>query len=61
LQLIFSKNYQIDVFSLENLKNIVSFTRFLKKDMYNSPLYGKEWSWRNIKMEARESHIDLRP
>ena len=28
--------------------------------MYNSPLYGKEWNWRNIKMETRELHIDLR-
>ena len=47
-------------FILENLKNIVSFTRFFKKDMYNSPLYGKEWNWRNIKMETREISIDLR-
>jgi len=30
------------------------------KDMYKSPLYGKEWNWRNIKMEARDLHIDLR-
>jgi hypothetical protein len=29
--------------------------------MYNSPLYGKEWNWRNIKMETRELHFDLRP
>ena len=43
---------------LENMKNIVSFTRFFKKDMYRSPLYGKEWNWRNIKMETREIHID---
>ncbi len=28
--------------------------------MYNSPLYGKEWNWRNIKNETRENHIDLR-
>jgi len=28
--------------------------------MYNEPLYGKEWSWRNIKMEARDLHIVLR-
>ena len=28
--------------------------------MYKSPQYGKEWSWRNIKMEARELNIDLR-
>lgn len=26
--------------------------------MYNSPLYGKEWNWRNIKMETRELPID---
>ena len=45
---------------LENMKNITSFTPLLEKDMYNSPLYGKEWNWRNIKMEARESHINLR-
>jgi len=43
------------------MKNIISFTRFFKEDMYKSPLYGKEWNWRNIKMEAREIHIDLRP
>jgi hypothetical protein len=42
------------------MKNIVSFTRFFKKDMYKSPLYGKEWNWRNIKMETREMCIDLR-
>jgi hypothetical protein len=48
-------------FTLENLKNIISFTRFLQKDMYESPLYGKEWNWRNIKMETRENYIDLRP
>jgi hypothetical protein len=48
-------------FTLEYLKNIISFTRFLKTDMYKSPLYGKEWNWRNIKMETREMHIDLRP
>jgi len=47
-------------FILENLKNIISFTRFLKKDMYKSPLYGKEWNWRNIKMEAREIPVYLR-
>ena len=47
-------------FLLENMKNIVSFTRFFEKDMYKSPLYGKEWNWRNIKMETRELHIDLR-
>lgn len=27
--------------------------------MYKDPLFGKEWSWRNIKMEARENHINL--
>jgi hypothetical protein len=43
------------------MKNIVSFTRFFKKDMYKSPLYGKEWNWRNVKMETREIRIDLRP
>ncbi len=48
-------------FTLENLKNIISFTRFLKTDMYKSPLYGKEWNWRNIKMETREIVIDLLP
>jgi len=31
----------------------------LKRDMYKDPLYGKEWNWRNIKMEARENHINL--
>jgi|GEM_PF-1912292 len=47
-------------FLLENLKNIASFTRFFLEDMYKSPLYGKEWNWRNIKMETRELNIDLR-
>ena len=28
--------------------------------MYKEPLYGKEWHWRNVKMEARELHIGLR-
>lgn len=28
--------------------------------MYKMPLYGKEWNWRNVKMEAQEQHIDLR-
>jgi len=28
--------------------------------MYKEPLYGKEWAWRNVKMEARELHIVLR-
>jgi len=32
----------------------------LKRDMYKMPLYGKEWHWRNVKMEAREQNIDLR-
>ena len=46
---------------LESKKYIISFTAEIKKDMYNSPLYGKEWHWRNIKMETRDLHIDLRP
>lgn len=29
--------------------------------MYINPLYGKEWNWRNIKMETREQHNNLRP
>ena len=53
------KTINSSLIPLENLKNIVSFTRFFKKDMYNSPLYGKEWNWRNIKMETREIRIDL--
>ena len=28
--------------------------------MYNEPIYGKEWNWRNVKMEARENQINLR-
>jgi len=32
----------------------------LKTDMYKEPLYGKEWHWRNVKMEALELHIILR-
>jgi len=31
-----------------------------KKDMYKEPLYGKEWHWRNVKMEARELNMNLR-
>jgi len=27
--------------------------------MYIMPLYGKEWSWRNVKMEAREQIISF--
>jgi hypothetical protein len=54
------KTYKSIPFILENLKNIISFTRFLKIDMYKSPLYGKEWNWRNIKMETRETMCDLR-
>lgn len=54
------KTINSSLIPLENLKNIVSFTRFFKKDMYNSPLYGNEWNWRNIKMEARDLHIALR-
>ena len=29
--------------------------------MYQSPLYGKEWNWRNVKMETREESVILRP
>jgi hypothetical protein len=54
------KTYKSIPFILENLKNIISFTRFLKIDMYKSTLYGKEWNWRNIKMETRETICDLR-
>jgi len=25
--------------------------------MYRTPLYGKEWHWRNVKMEAQEQNI----
>ena len=25
--------------------------------MYKSPLYGKEWAWRNVKMEAQEGSV----
>lgn len=25
--------------------------------MYSSPLYGKEWHWRNVKMEAHDVHM----
>ncbi len=28
--------------------------------MYKMPLYGKEWNWRNIKMEAHEQIVALR-
>ncbi len=28
--------------------------------MYNGPIYGKEWNWRNVKMETRDNDIDLR-
>ncbi len=28
--------------------------------MYNTPLYDKEWNWRNIKMEAHELILNLR-
>ena len=28
--------------------------------MYKMPLYGKEWNWRNVKMEARNETINLR-
>lgn len=26
--------------------------------MYRSPLYGKEWHWRNVKMEAQDALIN---
>lgn len=26
--------------------------------MYISPLYGKEWHWRNVKMEAQEKNMN---
>jgi hypothetical protein len=26
--------------------------------MYLSPLYGKEWHWRNVKMEAQEQNMN---
>lgn len=28
--------------------------------MYKIPLYGKEWHWRNVKMETREQNSNLR-
>mgnify|MGYP004701945113 CR=1 FL=1 len=28
--------------------------------MYKMPLYGKEWNWRNIKMEAHEQVLNIR-
>ncbi len=28
--------------------------------MYHEPLFGKEWNWRNIKMEAHENTMALR-
>lgn len=31
------------------------------KFMYKSLLYSKEWNWRNVKMEAREQSVVLRP
>ena len=61
MQLRMSKNYPIVRFLLEDMKIIISFTRFFSTDMYKSPLYGKEWNWRNIKMETRELHMVLRP
>ena len=27
--------------------------------MYKGPQYGKEWSWRNVKMEARDQNMVL--
>jgi hypothetical protein len=32
---------------------MVSFT-ILTKNMHGEPQYGKEWHWRNVKMETRE-------
>ncbi len=26
--------------------------------MYISPLYGKEWHWRNVKMEAQDANMN---
>jgi hypothetical protein len=26
--------------------------------MYLSPLYGKEWHWRNVKMEAQDANMN---
>jgi hypothetical protein len=26
--------------------------------MYKSPLYGTEWHWRNVKMEAQEQNMN---
>lgn len=26
--------------------------------MYKMPLYGKEWNWRNVKMEAHENTMN---
>jgi hypothetical protein len=44
-----------------DLRKIVLVLRAeLKTDMYKEPLYGKEWSWRNVKMEARELNMNLR-
>jgi hypothetical protein len=54
------KTFKSSLLPLENLKNIVSFTRLFKKDMYQSPQYGKEWNWRNIKNETLDLHTDLR-
>lgn len=31
-----------------------------KLEMYKMPLYGKEWNWRNVKMEARGLAFNLR-
>jgi hypothetical protein len=28
--------------------------------MYISPLYGKEWHWRNVKMEAQDQNMNKR-
>ncbi len=26
--------------------------------MYKTPLYSKEWHWRNVKMEALDTHMN---
>ncbi len=31
--------------------------RFTTNNMYTTPLYGKEWHWRNVKMETREGAV----
>jgi len=43
----------------EKKLSLVLRTEF-KNDMHKMPLYGKEWHWRNVKMEALDLYIDLR-